>query len=492
MNKDDLTFYELMANEMDEIGATVEIETKEIDNVYALTMEKLHLAETTTDKIEEIDQAGEAREGQETSREMIKLETARRKGRPKKVLRLLLVAAVLLIVNMSLWAFYQSIFNDFTYIFHRNEPAKERPLDEEENRLLDEMGQVIDQKVEGELTVTLTKVLGDDHSLYLLFDVEDPTGKIDFTKCGEKPMRIRGADVILAGTGGEHGGLCQELLEKRTPHKTVFLMDCQANEHLMHQKISVRLQELIGYSQEEGAVLDLGEDNLERIYETFHETENDSKIAVLDGISLTDIHIDEEGTSFSFEIEDIDRDRQTLQHLALRNKETGQIISYMGLDRRPDSQKYIFSDLCDKKQLSNLELILDAGEKEVILSADTWLFQVELNYVNHTKEIQTDQLITRTDQGGEIIQYELKNVAISPMGITLMGTLVSENLYGPIKGKLIMADQSEIAFRAGIGNPGCGMGDTFKVAETLPHIIDVNKVEQVIIEDQLTIDVLGK
>lgn len=479
MNKDQEKLYQLIGKCEQ---AEVKVDQAEIDRVYAKTMAKI--------KMEEKKQSPRVN---------------------KRKYRLLLIAAALILMNMSAWAVHEHIFKDFNYIFTRQQGGegnsvsndKEEAFSDKDEKQMEEMGKIVAQKVSNGLDVTLSKVVGDSNNLYMIFDVEDPTETIDFTKLEDKPMHFYDSCILFPETGGESGGWCDEIIEKRTPHKAQFMMECAATDELTGKKVSVILKDLLAEYDEDIQPLKMDEKDLTKLYKLIGSEEDwmdrkqanklENVIHVMDGSRLEQISMMGDQITFYFDVPYRTTDIYLIDSIALRNKETGEIkapryegqMQYSDPNSKFRGKDFTFEGIT-KELLDKWELVTGYERYYTMISPGGWHFGLEVDFVDHTKSIGVDEVLElRSKEFDETYRYHINEVNLSGVSITLVGTnLGASTLYG-FEGKLVMKNGDEVKFVIGKGS---GAGE-LHLSATLPYLIDVEEVQEIIFESGLHINV---
>ena len=475
MNKNEEKLYELIGNQMQEMPRA---DQEEIDRVYAKTMAKL------------------------------KIEDKNKKTKiNKRKYPVLLIAAAILLMNVSIWAISGKVFQDFNYLFTRHHDEekgsndKQEAFSEEDEKLMEQMGKIVNQKVSNGLDVTLTKVIGDTNNLYIIFEVEDPTGTIDFTEFEDKPMLFYDSCIFFPEIGGESGGWCEEIIEKRTPQKAQFMMECSTKDMLKNKKVSIILKDLIAQFDEDITPLMADEKDLTQIYSVLGSDEEwidrkmegklENVIEVLDGSRLEQITMSGKYITFYFDAPNRTNDIYLIDSIALRNKKTGEIKapSDKGTMKCADqnsknSGKIFRFEGIKEETLNEWELVTGYQGYSKLISPGGWHFSLEVDFVDHTKSYLVDEIL-ELERHEKTFRYHITEVNLSGASVTLTGTnLGDETLFG-FEGKLVMKSGEEVTFNM---NRGYG-GKEIHLSTTLPYLINVEEVKEVVFEGGLCIDV---
>ena len=480
MNKEKEALYKLIGNQRKE---EVKVEKSEKERVYAKTMTKL------------------------------KLEDKKQMRRPnKRKYRVLLVAATLMLMNISGWAMHEHIFKDFIYIFTSQQGDQERAnsneqveaFSDEDEKLMEKMGKVVNQKVSNGLDVTLCKVVGDINNLYVIFEVEDPTGTIDFTKLENRPMIFYESDILFPETGGECGGSCEEILEKRTPHKTQFMMACLAKDKLNDKKISIILKDLVAVFEQDIQPLAAEEKDLSKLYELLGSNENwmdrksqgriENVIHVMEASKLEQMTIEGDEISFYFDVPYRTTDIYLMDSIALRNKETREIkapsksskVKYSDPNSKYRGKNFVFQGIT-KEELDKWELVTGYDVHAKMIAPGGWHFGLEIDFVDHTKILAVDEIL-ELECGEDLGRYHITEVNLSGVSITVLGTNLEsgEGSVCGFEGKLVMKNGDEVKFR--LTNTG-GVTKDIHLSGVLPCLVDVEEVEEIVFDSGMHIKV---
>lgn len=479
MNKNKETLYKLIGNQRKE---EVKVDQSEKERVYAKTMTKL------------------------------KLEDKKQMPTPnKRKYRVLFIAAALVLMNISAWAMHEHVFKDFNYIFTSQQGEQEKAdrneqveaFSDEDEKRMEKMGKIVDQKVSNGLDVTLCKVIGDINNLYVIFEVEDPTGTINFTKLENRPMAFYESYILFPETGGECGGRCEEILEKRTPHKTQFMMECAATDELTHKKMSIILKDLLAVLDQDIQPLAIEEKNLSKLYTLLGSNEDwmarkmegrlENVISVMEASKLEQMTIEEDGMRFYFDVPYRTTDIYLIDSIALRNKETGEIkapskrseVQYSDPNSKYRGKNFTFQGIT-KEELDKWELVTGYEQYYKMIAPGGWHFGLDIDFVGHTKSLAVDEIL-ELEWRKKLFRYHITEVNLSSVSITLVGTNLEAEagtLYG-FEGKLVMKNGDEVRFEI---NKGSGAND-LHLSGVLPYLIDVEEVEEIVFDSGLHIKV---
>lgn len=332
-------------------------------------------------------------------------------GKKIKKLRVLLIVAMLVLMNIGVWVLNEHIFKDVNYNFASQQSEQEKTDCNEEVKAFsdkDEMyientEKIVDQKVSNGLDVTLCKIVGDRNKFYVIFEVEDPTGSIDFTKLENRPMQFKDSSIIFPETGEEKGEWCKEILEKRTPYKTQFMMECVAMDEITDKKISIILKDLVASFDQDIQPLEIDEKDLRTLYPLMRpnnawmdidpQKRTEISIHVMEASTLAMMRIVEDHISFSFSVPYRTTDYYLIDSFALRNKETGEVkipscdeVHYSDPNSKKCGKDFEFGGI-EQEELGKWEMITGHKPYYTMITPGGWHFGLETNLFT-TPQIQ--------------------------------------------------------------------------------------------------------